>query len=161
MPLGARRRPSLEGRAPARASCGRRAGVDVRRTKIVATIGPASASTDAMRAVIEAGADVVRLNAAHGDADTHTTNARQARDIAAEAGRVVGVLVDLPGPKMRTGSVVGDAVELESGQPFTLCAAECMGDATRASTTLPELARWVRPGDEIFLADGAIVLHAD
>ncbi len=114
-----------------------------------------------MRSVIEAGADVVRLNAAHADADTHTANARQARELAAESGRLVGVLVDLPGPKMRSGPVVDDAVRLESGQPFTLCATECMGDRERTSTTLPELARWVRPGDEIFLADGAIVLRVE
>jgi pyruvate kinase len=133
----------------------------MRRTKIVATIGPASESAVAMRAVIEAGADVVRLNAAHGDADTHTANAQQARALAAEAGRLVGVLVDLPGPKMRTGVIEGDEVDLEVGQTFTLCASECTGDSTRVSTTLPELARWVKPDDEIFLADGAIVLKVE
>ncbi len=133
----------------------------MRRTKIVATIGPASSGPTEMRSIIEAGADVVRLNAAHGDAASHSANARQARAIAAETNRLVGVLVDLPGPKMRSGAVLGDAVELESGAPFTLCAVDCVGDDTKASTTLPELARWVRSGDEIFLADGAIVLRVD
>jgi pyruvate kinase len=132
-----------------------------RRTKIVATIGPASATDDAMRSIIEAGVDVVRLNAAHGDAASHTDNARRARELATELGRLVGVLVDLPGPKMRSGPVADDAVELESGAHFTLCAQDCLGDATRVATTLPELARWVRPGDEIFLADGAIVLRVE
>jgi pyruvate kinase len=101
------------------------------------------------------------LNAAHADADTHLANARRAREIATDAGRLVGVLVDLPGPKMRSGPVVSDAVELASGQQFTLCAQECVGDDTRVSTTLPELARWVRRDDEIFLADGAIVLRVE
>ncbi len=151
----ARRAPAAPGREPTASR------VEMRRTKIVATIGPASADTAAMRAVIDAGADVVRLNAAHADAGTHTANAGQARALAAEAGRLVGVLVDLPGPKMRSGPVHGDAVELESGRPFTLCANECTGDEQRASTTLPELSRWVRPGDDVFLADGAIVLRVD
>ena len=114
-----------------------------------------------MGAVIDAGVDVVRLNAAHADADTHIANAQQARALAADAGRLVGVLVDLPGPKMRSGPVEGEEVDLEVGQSFTLCAAACAGDDTRVSTTLPELARWVKPGDEIFLADGAIVLKVD
>ncbi|HWS44307.1 MAG TPA: pyruvate kinase [Acidimicrobiia bacterium] len=133
----------------------------MRRTKIVATVGPATSSPDALRALLGAGADVVRLNAAHGAAAIQGERAALARATAARIGRVVGVLVDLPGPKLRSGPLAGDEVELVAGHVFTLTAASIEGDASRASTTVPELARWVGPGDEIYLADGAIVLRVE
>jgi pyruvate kinase len=114
-----------------------------------------------MRALLAAGADVVRLNAAHGLADVHAQHATLARETAAALGRVVGVLVDLPGPKMRTGPVVDDEIRLETASRITLTSASVIGDAHRVSTTVPELARWVGPGDDIYLADGAIVLHVE
>ena len=131
----------------------------MRRTKIVSTIGPATSTPEAMRALLDAGADVVRLNAAHGTADVHKERAALARATANKLGRVVGVLVDLPGPKLRSGPVIGDEVELPAGATFTLAATPIEGDATRVSTTVPELAQWVNPGDDVFLADGAIVLR--
>jgi pyruvate kinase len=131
----------------------------MRRTKIVATVGPATSLSQSMRAVLAAGADVVRLNAAHGTTDVHARRTTLARDTAAALGRAVGVLVDLPGPKMRTGPVVDDEIQLETGSELTLTSATVIGDAHRVSTTVPQLARWVRPGDDIYLADGAIVLH--
>jgi pyruvate kinase len=132
----------------------------VRRTKIVATIGPATSSADAMRALLDAGVDVIRLNAAHGAADM-PARAALARETAARLDRAVGVLVDLPGPKLRTGPVAGDEVELEAGETFTLTPAAVVGDVERVSTTIPELAQWVDPGDDIYLADGEIVLRVD
>jgi pyruvate kinase len=130
----------------------------VRRTKIVATAGPATTERDVVRDLLEAGVDVVRLNAAHATPELHSARARTVREVAAELGRTVGVLVDLPGPKLRTGPVEGDEVELAAGAPFVLTASEVVGDATRVGTTVADLARWVRPGDEIYLADGEIVL---
>src|SRR5947209_8304368 len=94
----------------------------MRRSKIVATIGPATSTPETMHALIAAGADVVRLNAAHGTAEVHAERAALARATAADLGRVVGVLVDLPGPKMRTGVIAGDETELVSGATFTLTA---------------------------------------
>ena len=132
----------------------------MRRTKIVATIGPATSAPENLRQLLAAGVDVVRLNAAHSDMETHSNNARLVREIASSLGRSVGVLVDLPGPKIRTGLVVGDAVELESGQEFLLTATDDgIGDVHHVATTLPELAQWARRGDEVYLADGAIVLR--
>jgi pyruvate kinase len=131
----------------------------MRRTKIVATIGPATSRPESMRALLAAGADVVRLNAAHASAEVHEEHAALARSTAAEMGRFVGVLVDLPGPKMRTGPVVDDEIQLESGAQIVLTSTPVVGDEHRVSTTLPELARWVSPGNEIYLADGAIVLR--
>ncbi len=135
--------------------------MDVRRTKIVATVGPATSLPQSMHALLAAGADVVRLNAAHGIAEVHAQHAILARETAAALGRVVGVLVDLPGPKMRTGPVVDDEIRLETASELTLTSALVIGDAHRVSTTVPELARWIGPGDDIYLADGAIVLHVE
>ncbi len=133
----------------------------MRRSKIVATIGPATSSPEAMRALLAAGADVVRLNSAHGTPAVHTERARLARACADELRRTVGVLVDLPGPKLRTGAIAGDEVELAAGGTFTLDADTRDGDETRVSTTIPELPAWVRAGDDIFLADGEIVLRVE
>ena len=112
----------------------------MRRTKIVATIGPATSRPDALSALLDAGVDVVRLNAAHGTPDVHRSTRRSARDRGRALGRTVGVLVDLPGPKLRTGPVVGDEVQLETGSALTLTSAAVVGDEHRVSTTVPELA---------------------
>ncbi|HPT48868.1 MAG TPA: pyruvate kinase [Accumulibacter sp.] len=132
----------------------------MRRTKIVATIGPATAAAEPLRQLLEAGVDVVRLNAAHADMETHSANARRVRDTSQLIGRSVGVLVDLPGPKIRSGVIAGDAVELVSGQEFRLIGHDDgQGNASQVGTTLPDLAQWARAGDDIYLADGAIVLR--
>ena len=130
----------------------------MRRTKIVATIGPATSEPDALKALLHAGVDVVRLNAAHGTPDVHAERAVATRAAAASLGTTVGVLIDLPGPKLRTGVVAGDEVELRIDSTFVLTADAVEGDEHRVSTTVPELAQWVRVGDEVFLADGAIGL---
>ncbi|HCZ17684.1 MAG TPA: hypothetical protein DHV85_24550, partial [Candidatus Accumulibacter sp.] len=131
----------------------------MRRTKIVATIGPATATPATLRQLLEAGVDVVRLNAAHSDMATHANNARLVREVASDLGRNVGVLVDMPGPKIRSGVVANDEVELESGQEFVLSGGDGIGDAQHVATTLPDMAKWTRRGDEVYLADGAIVLR--
>ncbi|GIU88914.1 MAG: pyruvate kinase [Acidimicrobiia bacterium] len=133
----------------------------MRRAKIVATVGPATSSPEAMRALIEAGADVVRLNAAHATPAEHTARAALARGLGSQLGRTIGVLVDLPGPKLRTGPVAGGEVELESGAAFVLTADDVEGDARQVSTTVPDLSSWVRVGDDVFLADGEIVLRVE
>ncbi|HLF99569.1 MAG TPA: pyruvate kinase [Acidimicrobiia bacterium] len=134
----------------------------MRRTKIVVTLGPDTREPDALRALLEAGADVVRLNFAHATVEEHKRAAATARRQAKDLGRVVGVLVDLPGPKMRTGSIVDNEVRLEPDQPFILTApSEFEGDVTRVSTTVDDLPSMVGEADEIFLADGEIVLRVD
>lgn len=127
----------------------------------MATVGPASSTAEAMRALVEAGADVVRLNAAHATPAEHAARASLAREAAAAAGRTVGVLVDLPGPKLRTGPVAGGEVELEPGAAFVLTADEVEGDARQVGTTVPDLSSWVRVGDDVYLADGEIVLRVE
>jgi len=133
----------------------------IRRTKIVATLGPASDSADAIASLIGAGVDVIRCNAAHGTKATHQLAADRARAAAAELGRLVGVLVDLPGPKLRTGAVEDDIVYLDAGQTFTLTAREILGNQLHVSTTIDSLADLVQPGTNVFLADGEIVLQVE
>lgn len=135
----------------------------MRRTKIIATLGPDTRQPERLRELLEAGADVVRLNFAHATPDEHARAAKAARRQARELGRVVGVLVDLPGPKMRTGPVEGDEVKLEPDQPFLVTGPDGagIGDATHVSTTVEDLTAVVSEGDEIFLADGEIVLRVE
>jgi len=131
----------------------------VRRTKIVATLGPASADARTIAALLSTGADVVRLNLAHANASTHQRTAAIVRDEAERLKREIGILADLPGPKMRSGVIDGDEVSLEPGQPFTLFPEEREGDARGVSTSVDNLANLVEVGEEIFLADGAIILR--
>src|ERR1700761_5856204 len=93
----------------------------MRRTKIVATIGPASRDPETLRRMIEAGLDVARLNFSHGDREMHAENAQRVRDAAGAAGRQVAILQDLPGPKIRIGSLEGDIAELKPGESLVLC----------------------------------------
>jgi pyruvate kinase len=131
----------------------------MRRTKIVATVGPKTADPKSMRRLLQAGADVVRINFAHGTEREHKDAVATAREQAASLGRSLGVLVDTPGPKMRTGPVEGDLVVLASGQTFSLTSGDVPGTRERVSTTVEDLGSVISVGDTIFLADGAIILR--
>ncbi|HWL66543.1 MAG TPA: pyruvate kinase, partial [Actinomycetota bacterium] len=131
----------------------------MRRTKIVATLGPASHEPGVIDALIEEGADVLRLNFAHGDPTFHKETVARVRAAAERNERVVGILGDLPGPKMRTGPIAGGEVLLEAGQSFLLRSGYDTGDETACCTTVTGLDRLVATGEEIFLADGQIVLE--
>ena len=131
----------------------------VRKTKIVATAGPKSRDAGTLARMLDAGADVIRLNLAHGDPDSHEAIVGTAREEADKAGRVVGLLADLPGPKMRTGIIAKERVVLHSGEKFELTTEDIEGDWTRVSTNVPNLEEMVTSGEEIFLADGTIVLE--
>src|ERR671938_2042441 len=90
-----------------------------RRTKIVATIGPASRNAERLARMVEAGMDVARLNFSHGSAEEHAETARMVRDAAGRAGRQVAILQDLPGPKLRIGQLSGGLAELKPGDEMT------------------------------------------
>jgi pyruvate kinase len=130
-----------------------------RRAKIVATLGPASDRPKGIAQLVDAGIDVARLNLAHGQGNEHLARAGQLREAAASAGRTIGVLADLPGPKIRTGPIKGGEVELHDGASIALTTETVEGDATRVSTTFDKLPECVDPGDVIYLADGSIVLE--
>ncbi len=130
-----------------------------RRAKIVCTLGPASASPDRLAELVAAGVDVARLNMSHGTHDTHLTAYHAVRAASDAAGRSVGVLVDLQGPKIRLGTFPGGPVRLVAGQEFTITTAQIPGNASEAATTYPGLADDVRPGDRVLVDDGRVVLE--
>lgn len=130
-----------------------------RRTKIVATIGPATRSVERMAQLIRAGADVFRLNFSHGGRDEHAANVAMAREASQVTGREVGLLGDLPGPKLRIDEVQGGVVELQAGSELTLTTAEQMGDAGQLSVSWEGLPAAVSQGDEVYLADGRVRLR--
>ena len=134
----------------------------MRRTKIVATIGPASRDPDTLARMVEAGLDVARLNFSHGDRDLHAENAARVRAASAAVGRPVAILQDLPGPKLRIGPLVDDRVELKPGERLVLvCGTTDPGDGERMSVSWAGLPDSVDPEDIIYLADGAIRLRVD
>jgi len=130
-----------------------------RRAKIVCTLGPASSSPDQVSALVAAGLDVARLNMSHGSHDTHLAAYHAVRAACDASGRSVGVLVDLQGPKIRLGRFASGPVTLVAGQEFTITGEEVPGDASEASTSYPELAGDVRPGTQVLVDDGRIVLE--
>jgi pyruvate kinase len=130
-----------------------------RRAKIIATLGPASSSPEQIAALVAAGLDVARLNMSHGTQASHLQTYRAVRAASDEAGRSVGVLVDLQGPKIRLGTFATGPVRLVPGQIFTITGEDVAGDDVLVSTTFPGLAGDVRPGDQILVDDGRIALE--
>ncbi|MHB1319087.1 MAG: pyruvate kinase [Anaerolineae bacterium] len=132
----------------------------MRRTKIVATIGPATASHEQIAAMIAAGMNVARLNFSHGSYDDHRRTCDLVRAAADQADQPVAILQDLQGPKMRTGRLIdGQPVELEQGARLEITTDDIAGDARRISTDYPHLPRDVSPGDHILVSDGLIELR--
>jgi pyruvate kinase len=131
----------------------------MRRTKIIATLGPRSNDADTIGELIEAGVDVFRLNFAHSTPEEHAEVAERVRAEAKRAERIVGLLADLPGPKMRTGPVSGNEAFVRAGNQMVLTSDDVEGTSARISTSIDNLVELVSSGDEIFLADGAIVLR--
>ncbi|MES2564448.1 MAG: pyruvate kinase [Pseudomonadota bacterium] len=129
-----------------------------RRTKIVATLGPASSDEKTLSRMIEAGMDVVRMNFSHGTADEHRARVEMIRMLARRAGRAVGVLVDLQGPKIRIGKFAEGRVTLQAGEKFFLDAERSEGDLEGVGLDYKDLPKDVRKGDTLLLDDGRIVL---
>ena len=134
------------------------AALPAHKTKIVATIGPASESPDMLARLIRAGLDVARLNFSHGSPEKHAEVIQRIRDAARETGRRVAIMADLPGPKMRLGKIDPEPIQLLPGARFTLTSEDIVGNEQRASTTFQQLPRVVKPGDKIFLNDGLVQL---
>ncbi|MEY4979331.1 MAG: pyruvate kinase [Pseudomonadota bacterium] len=133
-----------------------------RATKIVATLGPASSDPALLEAMIRAGVNVVRLNFSHGKAQDHIDRATLVREAAQRAGREVGIMADLQGPKIRVGKFAAGKVMLEPGMPFVLDASRsALGDIQGVGLDYKELPRDVKAGDTLLLNDGLIVLTVD
>jgi pyruvate kinase len=131
------------------------------KTKIVATIGPASESSEMLTRLIRAGMNVARLNFSHGNPSKHAEVIRRIRDAARETGRRVAIMADLPGPKLRLGKIDPEPIQLLPGAHFTLTSENIVGNAQRASTSFDRLPRVVKRGDKVFLNDGLVQLVVD
>ena len=132
----------------------------MRRAKIVCTLGPSSSTPERLRALVDAGMDVARLNLSHGSYDDHEQVYQAVRKASDESGRAVGVLVDLQGPKIRTGRFSGGPVDLANGASFTVTTREVDGSDTEVGTTYKGLPGDVTPGDLLLIDDGKVVLEA-
>lgn len=128
------------------------------KTKIVATIGPASESPEMLERLIRAGLNVARLNFSHGEFSHHAELVRRIRDAERATGRRVAIMADLPGPKMRLGKIAPEPIHLVPGDRFTLTNEDIVGDGRRVSMSFEPLPRVVKPGNRLFLNDGLVQL---
>ncbi len=131
----------------------------MRKTKIVATLGPATESAENVRALLEAGVDVARLNQSHGTREWHERVFKTVRAQADALGKAVAVMVDLQGPKIRVGRVRDGRIFLKAGATVDIAAGDKVGDESVLYTPLPELVQDVKPGDRLLLDDGRLVLE--
>ncbi|MHA1165723.1 MAG: pyruvate kinase [Alphaproteobacteria bacterium] len=129
-----------------------------RRVKIIATLGPSSSDPDTIRRLFEAGADVFRINMSHASPEKATELHRIIRKIEADAGRPIGILVDLQGPKLRVGEFARDSAELKEGSTFHFDTNEDSGSALRVYLPHPEIFEAVEPGHALILDDGKLRL---
>jgi pyruvate kinase len=131
----------------------------LRSAKIVATIGPASAGGERLRALFDAGVDVFRLNFSHGTHEEHRARFAEIRQVESDTGRPIGILADLQGPKLRLGDFAGGKAEIAAGGHFRLDLDKHPGDQNRAPLPHPEVFEALHPGTELLLDDGKVRLR--
>ena len=131
------------------------------KTKIVATIGPASNEPEMLERLIRAGLNIARLNFSHGDFAGHAEHIRRIRAAAEAVGRRVAIMADLPGPKMRIGRIEPEPIQLHPGENFTLTVDEITGSAKRVSVSFRRLPNVVKPGNRLYLNDGLVQLTVE
>ncbi|BAH48980.1 pyruvate kinase [Rhodococcus opacus] len=129
-----------------------------RRTKIVCTLGPATATGDRIRELVESGMDVARLNFSHGEHADHEENYKRVRAASDATGKAVGVLADLQGPKIRLGRFAEGRTTWANGEEVRITVEECEGTHDRVSTTYKQLAEDAKPGDRLLVDDGKVGL---
>jgi pyruvate kinase len=133
----------------------------LRRTKIVATIGPATQDPDVLRSLIEAGATTLRLNFSHGTHEDHQRSVRLIRQVSFELNQPVGILQDLQGPKIRLGRFEDGSIHLNKGDTFTLTSRSVPGTQSISSVTYEPLAQEVPAGSTILLDDGRVEMKVE
>ena len=131
----------------------------MKKTKIVCTIGPASEDEKTLRALIDAGMNVARLNTSHGDVEEHRVKIRRIKRIRKDLRKPIGILMDLAGPKIRTGYLEKDQITLKEGQELIITTEDIIGNEKILSINYEGLPADVKPGDRILLSDGAISLR--
>ena len=129
------------------------------KTRIVATIGPASNSVPVLEQMIRAGMNVARLNFSHGKFEAHRQNIENIRSAASQAGLPIALMADLSGPKLRIGNLSQEPIQLKTGDRFTLTTEEIMGDQRRVSVSFARLPKVVKAGEIISLNDGYLQLE--
>jgi pyruvate kinase len=130
-----------------------------RRTKMIATLGPASSTAEIIERLYRAGADVFRLNFSHGSHEDHAARIAIIREVEAKVGRPIGILADVQGPKLRVGRFAGGRVHLQAGKPFRLDLNPTPGDATRVQLPHPEIISAAQIGTTLLLDDGKLRLR--
>lgn len=133
----------------------------MRRTKIVCTIGPASDDPRHLLGLVEHGMDVARLNLSHGSHNEHAQRAKLLREYAAQHKRVLGLLFDIQGPKIRAGFFKGGGAHLKEGSRVTITTEKIEGTATTIPVDYPKFSELVAPGQQIFLSDGMFEIKVD
>ena len=131
-----------------------------RRTKVVATLGPASSDRATISRLFQAGADVFRINMSHTSHDRMRELVASIRAVESEHNRPIGILVDLQGPKLRLGAFKNDAAEIDKGQDFVFDTDPTPGDATRVNLPHAEIFAAIKPGDALLIDDGKLRLQA-
>jgi pyruvate kinase len=131
----------------------------MRRVKILATLGPATADREAIARLYRAGADVFRINMSHASHDMMRERIKMIRDVEKEVGRPIGILVDLQGPKLRVGEFAEGGAMLRNGQSFVLDSGKTIGDETRVHLPHPEILRTLEPGHTVLIDDGKLRLR--
>lgn len=131
----------------------------MKRTKIVCTIGPASQNVETLVKLVQRGMDVARLNFSHGSYEEHAARIAAVREAARRVGKRIAILLDIQGPKIRTGEMRGGKVPLQAGQMYALTTQPCVGDEERAHVPYPPLTRDLKPGHTIYLDDGLLEMQ--
>ncbi len=138
-----------------------KAPLPTHKTKVVCTIGPASDSPEMLEKMIDAGMNIARLNFSHGDFHMHGDIIARIREAARKKNRLIAIMADLPGPKIRIGNLIEEPVNLIIGDAFTLTTEEVEGTAHLVSVTLKELPQVVQPGNVLFINDGLIQVQVE
>lgn len=133
----------------------------MRRAKILATLGPASNSKENVTRLLKAGMNAIRINRSHGSQEEHETTINTAREAAEELGEPLAILVDLCGPKLRTGKLEKSSAQLVKGNRFVITSREILGNENEVSTNYPDLPKCMKPGDTVLLDDGALTLQVE
>ncbi|MFI1461764.1 pyruvate kinase [Nocardia carnea] len=131
----------------------------MRRTKIVCTLGPATATEERIRELVESGMDVARLNFSHGEHSDHAENYKKVRQACEDLGRAVGILADLQGPKIRLGRFAEERTIWATGEVVRITVDDIVGDHDRVSTTYKQLAEDAKSGDRLLVDDGKVGLE--
>jgi len=130
----------------------------MKATKIVCTIGPASQDEKVLQKLVEAGMDIARMNMSHGSYDFHKTTIDNIRKVSIKTGKFIGILLDLQGPKIRTGKQSKDIIELKKGFDLKLTTDDIVGNWEMLSINYKPLPEEAKPGEKILLDDGNIEL---